>query len=65
VGVTVRALDRAGTPFELEAEGLLAVAIQHELDHLDGVLMIDKVGPLKKRMMARTVQKTVGSERRA
>jgi peptide deformylase len=41
------------------------VAIQHELDHLDGVLMIDKVGPLKKRMMARTVQKTVGSERRA
>jgi peptide deformylase len=37
----------------------------HELDHLDGVLMIDKVGPLKKRMMARTVQKTVGSERRA
>jgi peptide deformylase len=63
--VKVRALDRAGTPFELEAEGLLAVAIQHELDHLDGVLMIDKVGPLKKRMMARTVQKTVGSERRA
>jgi peptide deformylase len=63
--VKVRALDRAGRPFELEAEGLLAVAIQHELDHLEGVLMIDKVGPLKKRMMARAVQKAVGTERRA
>lgn len=63
--VKIRALDRAGQPFELEADGLLAVAIQHEFDHLEGVLMIDKVGPLKKRMMARTVQKTVGTERRA
>jgi peptide deformylase len=63
--VTVSALDRDGKPFELEADGLLAVAIQHEYDHLMGVLMIDHVGPLKKRMMARTVQKTIGSERRA
>lgn len=55
--VTVRALDRDGAPFDLEAEGLLAVAVQHELDHLDGVLMIDHVGPLKKRLMARKVQK--------
>ncbi len=55
--VTVRALDRTGKTFELEADGLLAVAIQHENDHLDGVLMIDHVGPLKKRLMARKVQK--------
>ena len=55
--VTVRATDRDGNRFELEADGLLAVAIQHELDHLDGVLMIDHVGPLKKRLMARKVQK--------
>ena len=48
--VRVRAQDRDGKWFELEAEGLLAVAIQHEYDHLQGVLMIDHMGPLKKRM---------------
>ena len=51
--VKVRATDRNGKPFELEADGLLAVAIQHELDHLDGVLMIDHMGLLRKRMVAR------------
>jgi peptide deformylase len=51
--VKVRALDREGKPFELEADGLLAVAIQHELDHLNGVLMIDKLNALKRRMMGR------------
>ncbi len=55
--VTVRALDRDGKPFTLEAEGLLAVAIQHELDHLEGVLMIDHLGPLKKRLVHRKMQK--------
>jgi peptide deformylase len=51
--VKVRALDREGKPFEIEADGLLAVAIQHETDHLNGVLMIDKLNALKKRMMGR------------
>jgi len=51
--VKVRALDRTGKPFELEAEGLLAVAIQHETDHLNGVLMVDKLNALKRRMMGR------------
>jgi peptide deformylase len=51
--VKVRALDRAGKPFELEADGLLAVAIQHETDHLNGVLMVDKLNALKRRMMGR------------
>jgi peptide deformylase len=55
--VRVRALDRDGKPFELEAEGLLAVAIQHEYDHLQGVLMIDKMGPLKKRLTHRKMVK--------
>lgn len=55
--VTVRAEDRDGKPFELAAEGLLAVAIQHELDHLDGVLMIDRMGMLKKRIVQRKMQK--------
>ena len=55
--ITVRALDRKGEPFELAAEGLLAVAVQHENDHLDGVLMIDKMGILKKRIVQRKMQK--------
>jgi peptide deformylase len=53
----VRALDREGKAFELEADGLLAVAIQHEYDHLSGVLMIDKVGPLKRRIIDRKMKK--------
>jgi peptide deformylase len=55
--ITVRALDVRGQPFELEADGLLAVAIQHENDHLDGVLMIDHLGLLKKRIVNRKMQK--------
>jgi peptide deformylase len=55
--VRVRAQDRDGQPFELSADGLLAVAIQHEHDHLDGVLMVDHVGPLKRRIISRKLQK--------
>jgi len=55
--VRVRAQGRDGKTFELEAEGLLAVAIQHEYDHLQGVLMIDHMGPLKKRMTHRKMLK--------
>jgi peptide deformylase len=55
--VKVRAQGRDGKEFVLEAEGLLAVAIQHEYDHLQGVLMIDHLGPLKKRLVARKMQK--------
>lgn len=55
--VRVRAQDREGKTFELTAEGLLAVAIQHEYDHLQGVLMIDHMGPLKKRMTHRKMIK--------
>jgi len=55
--VRARALDRNGKPFELEAEELLAVAIQHEYDHLLGKLMIDHLGPLKKRLLHRKMQK--------
>jgi peptide deformylase len=55
--VRVRAQDRDGVWFELEAEGLLAVAIQHEYDHLQGVLMIDHLGPLKKRIVHRKMVK--------
>ena len=51
--IRVRALDKNGKSFEIEADGLLAVAIQHEYDHLQGLLMIDHMGPLKKRLTHR------------
>ncbi|AKV03657.1 Peptide deformylase [Labilithrix luteola] len=55
--VRVRAQDRHGKWFELEADGLLAIAIQHEYDHLQGVLMIDHMGALKKRLTHRKMVK--------
>lgn len=45
--VRVRALDAQGEPFELEAEGLLAVCIQHEIDHLDGKVFVEHLSQLK------------------
>ena len=45
--VRVRALDVQGKPFELEADGLLAVCIQHELDHLEGKVFVEYLSPLK------------------
>ena len=51
--VHVRALDANGESFELHATGLLAVAIQHENDHINGVLMIDKVGAIARRKIGR------------
>ena len=53
----VEALDRDGRPFALEASELMAVAIQHESDHLDGKLLIDRVSFLKKRMIRREMAK--------
>ncbi|RBA24456.1 peptide deformylase [Herminiimonas fonticola] len=46
--VTVRAYDADGTQFELEAEGLLAVCIQHEMDHLKGKVFVEYLSPLKR-----------------
>jgi len=60
--VRVKAQDRHGKPFELEADGLLAIAIQHEYDHLQGVLMIDHLGPLKKRLLHRKMVKRSGED---
>jgi peptide deformylase len=60
--VKVRALGLDGEPFELEADGLLAVAIQHENDHLNGVLMIDKLSAIKKRMMSRKLARAQKEE---
>lgn len=55
--VTVEALDRDGNPFSLDAEGLLAVCIQHELDHLKGKLFIDYLSPLKRQRIRKKLEK--------
>lgn len=55
--VKVRALDRNGEPFELETGGLLAVCIQHELDHLDGKLFVDYLSSLKRQRIRKKLEK--------
>jgi len=55
--VKIRALDRDGNPFELEADGLLAICIQHEMDHLVGKLFIDYLSPLKQKRIRQKVEK--------
>lgn len=55
--IVVRAMNEHGESFELSADGLLAVAIQHETDHLNGVLMIDKLNALRRRRMGRKLAK--------
>ncbi len=49
--VVLEALDEDGQPFRMEASGLVARAIQHELDHLDGVMFIDHLSPLKRQLL--------------
>ena len=68
--IRVRALDVHGEPFEIEAEGMLAVCIQHEMDHLDGKLFVDYLSELKRQLIRRRLQKerkqrSAGSEIRA
>jgi peptide deformylase len=55
--VRVRALDRDGRPFELELEGLLAVCVQHEIDHLDGKLFVDYLSDLKRQRIRKRIEK--------
>jgi peptide deformylase len=60
--VTVRALDAEGVPFTLEVEGLLAVCIQHEMDHLEGKVFVERLSRLKQ---SRILAKLKKGERRA
>ena len=55
--VRVRALDADGRPFELEASGLLATCIQHEVDHLDGKVFVDYVSRLKQQRIRKKLEK--------
>lgn len=55
--IRVRYLDETNTPQELEAEELLSQCIQHEIDHLDGVLFVDHISSLKRDMILRRIEK--------
>ncbi len=55
--VRVRALNRDGESFELEADGLLAVCIQHEIDHLDGKLFVDYLSAMKRERIKKKLEK--------
>lgn len=55
--VRVRALDREGKSFEMDVDGLLAVCIQHEIDHLDGKLFVDYLSNLKRQRIRKKLEK--------
>lgn len=55
--IKVKALNREGQPFEMEADGLLAVCIQHEIDHLNGKLFVDYLSPLKRQRIRKKLEK--------
>jgi peptide deformylase len=55
--IRVRAVDRSGVPFELEADGMLAVCVQHECDHLEGKLFVDYISSLKRQRIRKKLQK--------
>jgi peptide deformylase len=68
--IRVRALNLKGEPFEMDAEGLLAICIQHEMDHLEGKLFVDYLSELKRQLIRRRLekerrQKSTGSVSRA
>lgn len=61
--VKLRYLDQSGARCEIEAEGLLAACLQHELDHLDGVLFVDHLSALKRNMILRRLAKEIRQKR--
>lgn len=63
--ITVKALDRHGKPVSHEADGLFAVCIQHEMDHLDGKLFVDYLSPLKRQRIKKKLLKSQKHENTA
>jgi peptide deformylase len=57
--ITVEGLDRDGKPVRMDAEGLLAIVLQHEIDHLNGILFIDRISALKRGMYKRKMLKNL------
>ena len=62
--IRVKALDRNGNAFEIEPQGLLAVCIQHELDHLNGKLFVDHISPFKRTRIRAKLEKKHKAEAR-
>lgn len=62
--ITVQGLDREGNPITLEKEGLAAIVLQHEIDHLDGTLFIDHLSKLKRELYKRRLSKVLKEKRR-
>jgi len=60
--VTVRALDLKGRPFSIEANDLLARALQHEIDHLDGILFPDRLSRLKRNLLLEKIKKALAEQ---
>jgi peptide deformylase len=61
--VKVRFLDQSGARKEIEADGLLSACLQHEIDHLDGVLFVDHISALKRNMIMRRLSKDMRQKR--
>lgn len=60
--ILVEGYDREGKPLRIEAEGLLSLVLQHEIDHLNGVLFIDHLSSLKRQLYKKRVKKTLRKE---
>jgi peptide deformylase len=60
--ILVKGVDREGRPVELEADGMLAIVLQHEIDHLKGKLFIDHVSALKRQLYSRRMKKKLRSK---
>jgi peptide deformylase len=57
--ILVEAVDRDGNPLRIEAEGMLAIVLQHEIDHLNGTLIVDHISALKRQMYTRRITKKI------
>jgi peptide deformylase len=62
IRIAVDALTPTGEPVRIEAEGMLARCLQHEVDHLDGILFIDRISPLKRRMVLGKYKRAMRAE---
>lgn len=60
--LVVSALDREGSPIEIEGEGLLSIALQHEIDHLNGILLIDRISQIKREFFKKRYKKSLGTK---
>ena len=62
--IKIKALDRHGKPYEIDADELLAICIQHEMDHLKGKLFVDYLSPLKRQRIEQKMKKMTREEQK-